>query len=382
MAAHPPQIRVELIERAEALQPLRSQWNLLLERSQAPCVFRTWEWVTSWLDVYGAPFALRVLLAWRGERLVGVAPLMIGKHVRYGAVGPRVLLMVGQSGSTLAEQFDFIVDAPFEAEVTGAFVAHIVGALRSEWDMILFERMLDASPSKQRLVELLRHEGLRVDTPRAQQAFYVKLPATMDDYLAERSANFRSQYRNSRRKLERLGALRLRLAGRDLAVAEGMRILGELHRQRFAATPGASFRTTDYVDFHSRVANLFAGREWLWLAVLELDGQPIGARYDYVYGNKMWCMQGGWDPRFSNQRPGMILTGAAIEWAIERGLAEYDFQSGEADYKRRWASTSRPMTGVEAFNTATFLGRVSPSLRALRHAMQSLRRGAANRASS
>jgi CelD/BcsL family acetyltransferase involved in cellulose biosynthesis len=117
------------------------------------------------------------------------------------------------------------------------------------------------------------------------------------------------------------------------------------------------------------LARRLAERGWLWLVVLTLDGQPIAARYDFVYGGKVWCMQGGWDPAHQDLNPGTLMTGEVIAWAIAKGLSEYDFLGGEDHYKRRWAEAERRLLDLEAFNSGTLRGRWWPRLRSLKQAL-------------
>jgi CelD/BcsL family acetyltransferase involved in cellulose biosynthesis len=363
-------MRIQLVDRIAELQPFAHDWNRLLQASSANGVFLTWEWISRWWEVYGGERKLTVLLAWRAAELVGIAPLMIGKHPSYGSARPRVLMMIGQGGDTLAERFAFISAPNDEDELAKVFVRHLLGPLAGSWDMILFERMLD-SPAKDRLVAALEESRLTVEMSAEHLAPYATLPNDMEAFLASRSRNFRSQYRSSCKKLEQLGDVRLRYAGTDIAISDAIQTLARLHRERFAEE-STSFRSDAYVRFHTRLAETFFERGWLWLVVLEVAGESIAARYDYVYANKVWCMQGGWDPRFGAVRPGMVLTGAVIQWAIERGLAEYDFLCGEEAYKNRWSDAERRMTSVQAFNPATLVGRVLPVVRTAKRAVRAL----------
>ena len=363
-------MQIRRVERFSDLQAIASDWNPLLERSSANGIFLTWEWIHLWWAVYGGSFSLQVLLAWRGDRLVGIAPLMLGKHPRYGRASPQILMMIGQGGDTLAERFAFICEPELEAVVTRAFVDYLLGPLKKKWHMLRFERMLDGSPSMRHLVKALEQSGLQVETPIVNHAPYAKLPEHMDAFLATRTSNFRSQYRSSWRKLEKLGTAKLRYAGVDIEVPEAIDTLASLHRERFASRPSSSFATHNYVRFHSRLAQALLDRGWLWLVVLEVDGKPIAARYDFVYDNKIWCMQGGWDPRYSSVRPGMILTGAVISWGIERGMAEYDFLCGQEDYKSRWSDAERRMVNVATLNKHTLLGRSLPGVRSLKRRLK------------
>ena len=378
-SVEPADLRIEIRDRLESLEPLGAQWNDLLASSSADGVFLTWDWIRQWWQIYGAGIGsglsaradLRVLLAFDRDTLIGIAPLMIRQTRRGVLPGPRVLSMVGQGGGTLAERFAFIVAPAVELEVATAFAQFISGPMCQEWDQLRFERLTEGARSTQVLIDALTAAGLPLESTSAHVAPYSHLPASMDAFLAERSSNFRSQYRRSQRKLEAVGELKVCMAGTDLSVDDAMRALGTLHRKRFDAQESKSFRTEAYIEFHRGIARQFQRAEWLWLAILKLDGKPIAARYDYVYGGKVWCMQGGWDPEYSAFRPGMVLTGRVIEWAISQGCAEYDFLTGDEAYKGRWATGERWLVGVRAFNPTTVRGRL---LRRISRARGLLRR--------
>jgi CelD/BcsL family acetyltransferase involved in cellulose biosynthesis len=148
-----------------------------------------------------------------------------------------------------------------------------------------------------------------------------------------------------------------------------MRILASLNRERWQEE-GSSFRTERYHKFHTELARRLAERGWLWLSVLTIDGEPAAARYDFVYGGKVWCMQGGWKPSLRNANLGTIMTGEVIDWAIRNGIREYDFLGGEDHYKRRWANAERTLSDIEAFNPGTLRGRLGPHLRWIKRSFE------------
>src|SRR5688572_20327810 len=151
----------------------------------------------------------------------------------------------------------------------------------------------------------MREHGIAVETRNEDPSPYLTLPASMEALLAAKSANFRYQYQRSRKRLGKGGTARLLRAGQDLPIDEAMIVLAKLNRERWQ-DGGSSFRTDNYARFHGALARRFAERGWLWLAILTLDDQPIAARYDFVYGGKVWCMQGGWDPARQDLNPGTL----------------------------------------------------------------------------
>ena len=361
-------MQIQLLDRFADLQRHAGRWNELLARSASNSVFLTWEWIEPWWQVFGADLELLVLVAEEQGRLVGVAPLMVAPHPSPGGRQIRTLMFLGQGGDTLAEHLDFILEPGRERELIAAFVDELCGPLRRRWDALLLQRVIESSLNRSIVIEQLEMKGVVVVVRNEIPSPYLSLPHSMDALLAGKSSNFRYQYQRSRKRLLATGTARFLMAGSDIALDEAMRVLAELNRERWQDT-GASFRTERYRQFHSVLAQRLAERNWLWLSVLTLDGQPIAARYDFAYGGKVWCMQGGWKPSLQNLNPGMIMTGEVIEWAIGRGFREYDFLGGEDHYKRRWASGERTLVDLEAFNPATLRGRFWPRLRALKRAL-------------
>jgi CelD/BcsL family acetyltransferase involved in cellulose biosynthesis len=361
-------MQIQLIDRFESLRPYASRWNQLLAASRSNSIFLTWEWIEPWWQVFGEELELMVLVAEDEGRLIGIAPFMRGPFPGSGSRAVRAVMFLGQGGDTLAEYLDLIVEPGREAAITGAFVDYLCGPLRHRWDALLLERVSADSPNARHLKARLNGHGLSVSTRNELPAPYLPLPDSMDALLASKSANFRYQYRRNLRRLRASGTARFLVAGRDLSLTAALDLLAELNRERWQEA-GASFRTDRYRRFHAALAQRLHERGWLWLAILTIDGEPIAARYDFVYGGKVWCIQGGWKPSHRNLHPGMIMTGEIIAWAIDQDLGEYDFLAGEDHYKRRWANVQRTLVDLESFNTTTLRGRVWPWLRSLKHAL-------------
>jgi CelD/BcsL family acetyltransferase involved in cellulose biosynthesis len=359
-------MKIKLIDRFADLRSYAAQWNDLLARTGSPSVFLTWEWIEPWWEVFGAKFDLAVLFAEKDGRLVGIAPLMTGPLLKGTGGGlMRALMFVGQRGDTLAEYLDFIVEPGREAEVVEAFTEYLGGPLRRRWDALRLERVSGDSPNRGPLMASLRARGIDVRSRNDWPAPYLHLPESMDALLASKSPNFRQQYQRSVRRLSSLGKIRFLRAPKDIGLDAAMRILAGLNRERWQEE-GESFRTERYHEFHTELARRLAGRGWLWLSVLTIDEEPAAARYDFVYGGKVWCMQGGWKPSYRNANLGTIMTGEVIDWAIRNGIREYDFLGGEDHYKRRWADAERTLSDIEAFNPGTLRGRFAPRLRSIK----------------
>jgi CelD/BcsL family acetyltransferase involved in cellulose biosynthesis len=83
-------------------------------------------------------------------------------------------------------------------------------------------------------------------------------------------------------------------------------------------------------------ARLSIERGWLWLSILRLEGEPIGAIYAMALGETCYFYQAGFDPSKGSISPGTLLVAATIRRAIEEGKTKFDFLRGDEPYKRRW----------------------------------------------
>ena len=262
------------------------------------------------------------------------------------------LMILGQRGETLAEHLDWIVRPNALDEVVEGFV-EALDTLPS-FDVLLLERVREDSPVLARLEPRLRERGLLVERVAERTSPYLELPASFEALLASRSRNFRRQWRNSMNRLGRDGDVSFRVVGGDLELDEAFEQLVRLHRARWGEGRG-SFRTERYVAFHRRLSRALLDEDSLLLGLLEVDGTPIAARYDFLHAGKVWSFQGGREPALEHGRPGTVAMWLGIAWAIEQGYREYDLLSGAEAYKDRWATGRRALVDVRALRRRPYV---------------------------
>ena len=358
-------MRIRCHRTHEQLRTLAPHWNDLLQRSGSNAIFLTWEWISTWWEVFGGRFQLLVLTAEDDAgQLIGIAPMMVGRRRSASGLTFRALMLIGQRVDTLAEYLDFIVQSGREVEVTAAFCDFLQRDLAAEWDFVFFERILTTSPNLPTLKGMTNRPRFIALRERELRSPHVTLCGDWAAFLASKSRNFRNQWNNSWNRLEAVGDVRFLFGGRDLPLSTALAEVGRLHRERWEAK-SASFKTGDYLTFHERLCARLHARGWLLLLLLSVNGENVAVRYDYVYADKLWCMQGGWSPEFAAKRVGTLLTGKVIEWGIEHGLREYDFLGGDSEYKRRWSNGERVMTNLTACNARTLRGQAWKWNRAL-----------------
>lgn len=365
-----PSIRIQRVSNQARWRSLESRWDELLTDSTSDAIFLCWAWLDTWLEVYGDGGDWVVLVAEDPTgRLLGIAPMMLD---RASTKGPgrwvKRLMLLGQKADTASEYLDWIIRRGFEDTVTSAIAMHLLHDMAGEWDLIEFSAMRVDSMALTAMRRAFNAAGAPMLVEFLTTSPYLPLPSSWENFLAGRRGKFKQRWN----KLHRDHRVELRFGGLDFSVDEGMAKLRQLNQQRWGES-GTSFRSARYVNFHQRVAARLHNKNCLLLVFLELDGQIIAGRYDFVHGGKAWCFQGGWLPEWEKRSAGKMLVTEIIRWAIQHGLHEYDFLGGSAAYKTDWTDTCRTLVTVTSIHPRSWRGRSFVWLRSFKRWLVSLK---------
>lgn len=103
------------------------------------------------------------------------------------------------------------------------------------------------------------------------------------------------------------------------------------------------------MGFHRDVIHACARRGWIRLYCLEADGRRVAVFYCYRFRKQIFYFQAGFDPAHERLRPGLVLTGYAVQHAVEEGNTAFDFLRGEHEYKNQWGKGSRTTARVSVY---------------------------------
>jgi CelD/BcsL family acetyltransferase involved in cellulose biosynthesis len=304
------------LELAEDLDPLREEWGALAQRSGN--VFAAWEWASAWWKHFGRGRALRVGVCRDADgRVVAIVPLYVAfrrpvRVARFLGHG------VGDELGPVSERGD----------------SRVADALRRSarelgWDVLLAERL----PGDSGLSEALPGRTLN----REASPVIAIEGKSWDDYLAERSKNFRSQLRRKERALVRDHGLSFRLADDPSRLERDMDALVALHEARWGEE-GSGALSGDREAFHREFVVVALERGWLRLWMAELDGRPAAAWYGFRFGGADWYYQLGRDPSWDRASLGLVLLAHTVREAMADGQREYKLLRGAESYKDRFAT--------------------------------------------
>ena len=87
---------------------------------------------------------------------------------------------------------------------------------------------------------------------------------------------------------------------------------------------------------------------YLWLGILEIDGDKAAASLNFDYNNKLWGYNSGVSRAHMELSPGWVLLAHTIQWCCEHGRDEFDFMRGDEEYKYRFGGVNKYVMRAKA----------------------------------
>jgi CelD/BcsL family acetyltransferase involved in cellulose biosynthesis len=348
-----PELNCAVVTDPDAVEGLRAEWLELLGRSEADEVMLTPTWLLTWWKVYGerAGRRLRVGLFRERGRLVGLAPLTARRFHYCPGIPFRRLEPLGadvsEGDGVCSDYLNVLAERGAEPRVARALARGLLAGVFGGWDEVVLPVMNGEGVMPGLLAEALADTGLQVATSRTDEAPYIPLPATWDDYLKALPKKKRYGVTSALRRFDAWagGQAELRRAHTSAELEEGKRVLQGLHGQRWQEAGQAGvFAAPRFAAFHDAVMPRLLREGALELAWLTVRGRPVAAAYNLVRSGKVSYYQCGRSPDVPDAvRPGIVLLARLIRAAIEAGRREFDFLAGVSVYKSQLALAARPL---------------------------------------
>ncbi|MFC1825027.1 GNAT family N-acetyltransferase [Thermodesulfobacteriota bacterium] len=308
----------------------------------------------TWWDVYGQERELFVLCGYKGDQLIGIAPLSIGKSTTsyFKFLNYKTIWFLG-SGTTsargvLSEYLDFIIKRGYEDEFVEGFF-HYMNS-HNAWDEVLLENISSDSPLPSLLKKCTAKSSFVFKVVNKGTSILINLPKSWEEYLKSISSSLRYKIRRGRKEFSKIGGS-YHLVTNESDLPKAFADLEKLHQRRWSNKGIAgAFSSPEWKSFHEKLIPMLFEKGQLKLSFLIIGKDPVAANYNFAFDNKIHYFQSGMIPHQNKHvRLGLLLHSYCIEEAIQQGYREYDFlirsESG-IDYKDMWGNCSRDLLKI------------------------------------
>ena len=314
----------------DGLEAMLPEWRDLFLADPRATPFVSAEWAEAWWPHWAGSARPCLVAAREGERLVGLAPLVLRRR------GPfRVLAPLGRDP---ANYWD-VLTRPERSEAVAAAMAHALAERAGEWDAIA----LGGVPGGSVTGRELERAGLRVDRREPVPHPGIELPASFDEYLAGLPSKRRKDLRRHLRRLDDGEVERCELtADEEIRAAidrwQELRVRWWRDRGRSLDPEHAGPRFREFLrDLMPSLVAAGLGLVWEY----RHRGDLVGVELSLTTERTFYAWLDGYEPAAASLGLGKLAAGDGIRSSIAAGRSYFDFMVGAESYKYWFGASDR-----------------------------------------
>ncbi len=345
MPARADRIELDVIGTWPEFEVLKAPWKALEQRDPEGSVFLSWAWLA---EAFRAnPGRWRVVVAYRGDRILGALPLKSRVH---WSTSRNAFETEFEAGGRLiwSEYTGFLCDPEWEDSVIARLAERVQTlpwarlSLRYLSPRARGAAFLRAFPGDRFSAQWrsYRINGGETDNLLCPQ---VILPGSHDAYLdGLPSKNTRQKIRRFTRRHLDSGEVRITEAGTARGTARDLDHLLHFWLDKWAGQKGSA-RAKRVAGNYREVLGAAQRLGLLYLPVMWQGERPLGALAHILdpHLGRVHFIAAGRDSAASEPYIGVLLHSESIRWAIDKGYGIYDFCHGNEPYKYTFGATDR-----------------------------------------
>lgn len=337
------ELQVEIVDSLAAFEKLEDTWTASLSLAPGHELHVSFSWLRAWWETFGSDHRMCVMVVRAGERVVGLAPLMV-ENRRFGGLNIPVLRLIGNDVSPRSD----IILIDRKVEVIDALVRAML-SLRWVWF-----RMGQVPEQSEALALLKTHVGRSFGSAARQQALVnalISVDGSWSEYLAGKTRKFRRSLRHTGANAgkhvfrEFPGDLR----DWDRMVRDVERVSGSTWKHREGTSLVA--RARDW-DFYRRIMRTADGENRLRVAFLYEADEPIAFVIAVGHGDTLHGLKTGYREASAGSAPGVGLLAEWLEREFQRRrwrCVDLDHVTTDGDWKLRWATRTEALVSYYLF---------------------------------
>lgn len=215
-------------------------------------------------------------------------------------------------------------------------------SLTGAWHWLDVDLLEIGTPLHSAWLQAAAQVECRVERMAKGRSPYIVSPGTLDDFLATKSRNFRSNMRARRRDVTTDPGVEVRYFTQPHEMASYFALALSVERQSRKRQPGTSLAAREWeTRLYDELLTRYAALGRMRAAVLFIDGVPAAHSMDLLQGDRVYGLKTSFDPAYTARRPGVMLLVARLERYFAQGVREFDFTGLDEAYKLQWSGHCR-----------------------------------------
>lgn len=333
--------RTEVLDLAELLKET-SKFEDLFRNAEARYPFTTVEWYEAWVEGFGDPKHLKIVVAEdeQTHQWHGFLPLM---STRLG----------------ITDLWAKTTEIP-----GGAYADYNLPLIRKDMTKAVIPELLNTALSivPKGSIFLLRHMPVdNLITPAVLEYLnqwninhsilrhVCPVLRLEGDYAAIRNKwpkNHRGDISRQTRRLEKLGSLHLKLIDKREEVAGHLERLFRMHRSQWRERGFASIFEAERIrSYYRRITTNMVGQS-LHFSALLLNGEAISYHLGFQFEGRFYYYKPTYDIAYREYSPGKVHIDFLVRDCINKGHSAFDFLKGDEPYKFSWTDRTDEIISV------------------------------------
>lgn len=334
-------ITIEETLNLEALKQMEDEWLALFRQSGIDNIFLDFDWIITWWRYFSKDNSLFVLKIMEGNKLIGIAPLMIRRRVFLGFTVRSILFI----GTDISDRMDFILTGSGRKEAIMAVLNHIMKS-SFRWDFMDLQEMSEATGNFKIFRECVKELKLPVILGIDAKSFYVPLRgADRDKFLKNVSRDSKNRLKNIQNRLKADMDIEFgfkRYVNTNCSGISPEDLAFEIERIENSSWKGrvcsGLFSEKSSKNFHNEIIKSCFKKGLLDISFLSVKGRNIAYQFNYSHNARLYNYSAAFDARYSVFSPGLLLQNYVLESCCDSGMDEFDFLRGEEEWKNRITS--------------------------------------------
>jgi CelD/BcsL family acetyltransferase involved in cellulose biosynthesis len=311
----------------ESFDSLASCWADPSHRLEWNSIFVLPAWLKVWWQELGAEAELYLGAVRQGEKIIGVAPLL----VREGKAS-----LIGSAD--VCDYLDFIVAPGMDSDFFNALLDDLREKGINQLDL---RPLRPDSTVLTHLVPIAQNRKYDVLYQKEEISLELDLPATWEEYLATLNKKQRHEVRRKLRRLWEAGSVEHRCVEVGREVGDYLDIFLKLFS--LSRDEKASFMNPKMESFFRSMAKAMAEIGLLRLGIIQLDKVPVAMTMGFDYNDSHYLYNSAYDPQFNYLSVGLLCKVLCIKESIEKGRKKWDFLKGGEPYKYQLGGQEVPL---------------------------------------